>query len=207
MAVGRIYVETVVEFGLEHCSASVCVLHMVVGDNEELIMAVHVDGIVIAGSDESCKDVHAALTTKLPPNILGELNWCTGCVLKRNSELGTLEITQKALVEIMLNRFGVNSSSDIPANPGVGLRPRRGRTKGKLAVQGGFTHSDVVDDHDTARYLERTLCCCAPFPQPHRQALESSSEVFMGHLHRTMGIGFTCVRGSGLDLTAFSDVD
>ena len=28
--------------------------------------------------------------------------------------------------------------------------------------------------HDTARNLERSACCGAPFSQPHRQALESS---------------------------------
>ena len=39
-------------------------------------------------------------------------------------ELGTLEITQKAFIESMLNRFGVDSSSDIPATPGVELGPR-----------------------------------------------------------------------------------
>ena len=38
--------------------------------------------------------------------------------------MGALEITQKAFVESMLNRFGVNSSSDIPATPGIELGPR-----------------------------------------------------------------------------------
>ena len=50
------------------------------------------------------------------------LTWYTGCAFKRNWESGTLEITQKAFVESMLKRFGVNSSSDIPATPGVGPR-------------------------------------------------------------------------------------
>ena len=35
-----------------------------------------------------------------------------------------MEITQKAFVDSMLNRFSVNSSSDIPATPGVELGPR-----------------------------------------------------------------------------------
>ena len=39
-------------------------------------------------------------------------------------ELGTLEITQKAFIESMFNRFGVNSSSDMPATPGVEPGPR-----------------------------------------------------------------------------------
>ena len=50
----------------------------------ELIMAVHVDDIVIAGSDEACRDFHAALNIEFPMNNLGELTWYTGCAFKRN---------------------------------------------------------------------------------------------------------------------------
>ena len=70
---------------------------MVVDGKVELIMAVHVDDIVIAGSDETCRDFHAAFTTKFPTNNLGELTWYTGCAFKRNWEVGTLEITQKCV--------------------------------------------------------------------------------------------------------------
>ena len=124
-------VETVVEFGMEQSRTDPCVFRMVVDGKVELITAVHVDGIVIAGSDKTCRDFHAALNTNFPTNNLGELTWSTGCAFKRNWELGTLEITQKAFVESMLNCFGVNSFSDIPATPGVELGPREeGEPKG-----------------------------------------------------------------------------
>ena len=73
----------------------------------ELIVAVHVDDIVIAGSDETCRDFHAALVKNFPTSNLRELTWYTGCAFKRDWELRTLEITQKAFIESMLNRFGV----------------------------------------------------------------------------------------------------
>ena len=88
---------------MEQCSTDACAFRMVVGDKVELIMAVHLDGIVTEGSDVICRDFHAALTTKFLPNNLGELTWYTGGAFKRNWELGTLEITQKACVERMLN--------------------------------------------------------------------------------------------------------
>ena len=120
-----------IEYGIEQCRTDPCVSRMVVDGKVELIMAVHVDDIVIAGSDETCKDFHAALTTKFSTNYLVELTWYTGCALKRNWELGTLEITQNAFVESMLNRFGGNSSSDIPATPGVELgRREEGEPRG-----------------------------------------------------------------------------
>ena len=45
---------------------------MVVDGKVENIMAAHVDDIVITGSDESCRDFHAALVTKFPTNNLGD---------------------------------------------------------------------------------------------------------------------------------------
>ena len=99
---------------------------MVVGGKVELIKAVHVDDMVIAGSNETCRGFFATLVTQFPTNNLGELTWYTGCcAFKRDWELGTLEITQKAFVYSMLNRFGANSSSDILATPGVELGPSK----------------------------------------------------------------------------------
>ena len=86
-----------------------CVFRMVVDGKVELNMAVHVDDIVIAGSDEACRDFHATLNTKFPTNNLGDITWCTGCAFKRNWILGTLEITQKVSVESMLNRFALKA--------------------------------------------------------------------------------------------------
>ena len=127
----RLLVENAVEFGLEQCRTDPCVFRMVVNDKVELSMAIRVDDIASAGSDEACRGFHAALNTKFPTNNLGELTWYTCCAFKRNGELGTLEITQKALVESMPNRFGANSCSDIPATPGVELGPREeGEPKG-----------------------------------------------------------------------------
>ena len=39
---------------------------MVVDGKVELMMAVHVDDIVIAGPEETCRDFHIALVTKNP---------------------------------------------------------------------------------------------------------------------------------------------
>ena len=116
---------------MEQFRADPCVFRMVVDGKVELITDFHVDDIVIAGSDEACRDFHSALKTEFPTNNLDELTWYTCCAFKRNWELGTLEITQNAFVESMPNRFVVNSSSDIPATPGVELGPREeGEPKG-----------------------------------------------------------------------------
>ena len=57
---------------------------MVVDGKVELIMAVHVEDIVIAGSNERCKDFHVALVAKFPMNDLRQLTWYMGCAFKRD---------------------------------------------------------------------------------------------------------------------------
>ena len=65
-----------VEYGMEQCRTDPCVFRMVVDGKVELIMAVYVDDIEIAGSDETCRDFHAALTSNFHTNNnLGALTW------------------------------------------------------------------------------------------------------------------------------------
>ena len=77
---------------------------------------------------------------------------------------------------------------------------------GRQAVQGGCGQFHVAINHDATRHFERGACCGAPFIQPQRQALESSSEDH-GIPSRDKGYWFDFVRGLGLDLTAYSDAD
>ena len=200
-------VETVVEYGMEQCRTDPCVFRMVVDGKVQLIMAVHVDDIVIAGSDESCRDFHAALVTKFPTNNLGELTWYTGCAFKRDWELGTLEITQKAFIESMLNRFGVNSSSDIPATPGVELGPREEGEPGgdwpyREAV-GSLMWLSTMTRPDISNAVRAVARHSHNPTERHWKAVLK----IMEYLHGTRFLGLTFVRGSGLDLNAYSDAD
>ena len=63
-----------VEFKLEQSRNDPCVFRMVVDGTVELIIAVHADNIVIAGSDEACREFHAVLRSKCPTNILDHVN-------------------------------------------------------------------------------------------------------------------------------------
>ena len=200
-------VETVVEYGMEQCRTDPCVFRMVVDGKVQLIMAVHVDDIVIAGSDESCRDFHAALVTKFPTNNLGELTWYTGCAFKRDWELGTLEITQKAFIESMLNRFGVNSSSDIPATPGVELGPREeGEPDGDWPYReavGSLMWLSTMTRPDISNAVRAVARHSHNPTERHWKAVLK----IMAYLHGTRFMGLTFVRGSGLDLHAYSDAD
>ena len=180
---------------------------MVMDGKVQLIMAVHVDDIVIAGSHETCRNFHAALTAKFPTNNLGELTWYTGCAFKRNWELGTFEITQEAFVESMLNHFGVNSSSDLPATPGVERGPREeGEPKGDWTyreVVGSLMWLSTMTRPDISNAVRAVACHSHnPTDRQWKTVLK-----IMAYLHGTRGMKMIFVRGSGLDLTAYSDAD
>ena len=139
--------------------------------------------------------------------MLGEFSWHAGCDFKRNWELGTLEITKKAFVESMLNRFGLNSSSDIPATPGVELGSREeGEQKGEWPCREAvgslmwlltMTRPDISN---TVRAVARHS------HKPTDRHWKTVMKI-MAYLHGTRGMGLTFARGSGLDLTAYDDAD
>ena len=114
-------VETVVEHGMEQCMSDPCGFSVIADGKVELMMAVHVENIAIA---ETCRNFPAAPVSKFPQKILGELIWNISCAFKRGREMRALEIMQNLFIESMQDRFGANSSSDIPATPGVELGTR-----------------------------------------------------------------------------------
>ena len=107
----------------------------------------------------------------------------------------------------MLNRFGVSSSSDIPATPGVELGPRaEGEPKGDWPYReavGSLMWLWTMTRPDISNAVR------AVARHSHNPADRHWKSVMkiMAYLHGTRGMGLTFVRGSGLDLTAYSDAD
>ena len=85
----------------------------------------------------------------------------------------------------MLNRSGVNSSSDIPATPGVELGPKY---EGEHGGDWPYREAAGAIDHNEAERFERCTCCGAPLPQPYGEALEGNFEDY-GYLHGTRFLG------------------
>ena len=118
-----------------------------------------------------------------------------------------MEITQKAFVESMLSRFGVNSSSDIPATPGVELGPSE-----KGEPKGGWPYREAVGSLmwlSTITRPDMSNAVRAVARHSHNPTGRHWKPVLkiMAYLHGTRGMGLTFVRGSGLDLTTYSDAD
>ena len=107
----------------------------------------------------------------------------------------------------MLNRFGVNSSADIPATPGVELGPREeGEPKGDWAYReavGSLMWLSTMTRPDISNAVHAVAHHSHNRTDRHWKAVLK----VMAHLHGTKGMGLAFLRGSGLDLTAYSDAD
>ena len=90
-----------------------------------MIVGVYVDDLSIEGSEEDCESLLASLNKSFPTNNLGESTWYDGCGIERDVELGTIKLSQEAHVESLMERFDVQSISDIPTSPGADLGPRQ----------------------------------------------------------------------------------
>ena len=107
----------------------------------------------------------------------------------------------------MLNRFGMSSSSDIPATPGVELGPREEGER-----KGGWPYREAVGTLIRLSTTTRTVISNAVRAvarhchNPTDRHLKAVLKI-MAHLLGTTGMGLTFARGSGLDLTAYSDAD
>ena len=107
----------------------------------------------------------------------------------------------------MLNRFGANSSSDLPATPGVELGPREeGEPEGDWPYReavGSLMWLSTMTRPDISNAVRAVACHSHnPTDRQWKTVLK-----IMAYLHGTRGMKMIFVRGSGLDLTAYSDAD
>ena len=75
------------------------------GETVILMVAVDLDDLFVVGGAKEVAELHDALNTKFPANMVGELSWCTGCAFERNFQDGTIKMSQTAFLEELLKRF------------------------------------------------------------------------------------------------------
>ena len=119
-------VATLRSIGFEQHPSEPCVLRLLDPKSKtvKIMLAVHVDDMIVAGSKLSCEWLRNVLSEKFPVNNLGPLNWYTGYAFERDRRSGTIEIHQTAFIDSMLERFSVTSTSSTPADSNAVLRAK-----------------------------------------------------------------------------------
>ena len=97
-------------------------------------------------------------------------------------------IAQKAFIENVFDRSGVDSSSDIPATPGVEAGPREeDEARGDCPYRRSCEQLDAAVDHDETGHFERCACCGVPLSHTPSDRHRKAARKIMAYLHGTGG--------------------
>ncbi|CAN0036990.1 unnamed protein product [Sphacelaria rigidula] len=187
------------------CEAGPCFRMEDAGD-VHMILVVHVDDILISGSEENVGKEGKIQNKKVPHEQLGEATWYIGCAADRDWDRGTLSVTQTTFTDTLLKRFEVRGYSEIPASVSVKLGPTTGEDKtvvrpyrnalGGLMCLATVTRPDVAN---SVRALARQS------HDPCERHWEAVMEV-LKYLNETKEFGLTFKKGHDR-LSVYCDAD
>ena len=142
------------KMGMEQCKVDPCVFRLIRDGVVVMIVCVHVDDITVAGESEACDFLSTCLLEEFQTTE-GELSWYLGCAFERDRKGGVLRTSQRAFIESVVSRYGVDAVSDLPASPAADLGRRRNdepacnklirAAVGSLIWLGGTTRPDIAN--------------------------------------------------------------
>ncbi len=196
---------TLKEQGFSQNLADPCTVRLMDGPQVEMILAVHVDDMIVVGTKADCDHLRESLAKTFPTKNLGELTWYMGCLFERDRANGTLKISQPAFVDVLTERFNVESASPLPAYPTVELAPRSNNEPvtdepyreavGCLLWLSNMTRLDIADSVRTvARF-------CDDPGSKHWKAVRK----ILSYVAGTRDFGLNFKRGVGAHLSAYAD--
>ena len=103
--------------GFESCAADACVMRLI----EHNVVVVHVDDIFSIGLKSRCDKFGVDLNRYVPITNLGELRWYAGGRFSRDAVLGTVTMSQQAVAERIVAKFGVTQNKETPMVAGLKL--------------------------------------------------------------------------------------
>jgi len=202
-------VSTLTSIGFEQCKSEPCVLRLLDSKSKKvrMILAVHVDDMVVAGNSKDCKWLHERLCKVFPVNNLGPLTWYTGCAFERSSDSKSIKIVQTAFIDKIIERFNIRTTAPTPASSGRQLRPKEEAEPGgqwpyREAV-GSLMWVATMSRPDIANAVREVARHAHDPSRKHWDAVQR----ILKFLKYTRTMGLTFDKGKGLDLVAYSDSD
>ena len=137
----------------------------------------------------------------------GELSWYVRCAFERDKKGGVLRASQRAFIESVVSRYGVDAVSDLPASQSADLGPRRAdepvcdipvRTAiDSLIWLGGMTRLDITN-------AVRAVAHQAHNPaERHWRAVRK----MITYLNKTKYLGLVFVKDGDRKLSVYVDAD
>ena len=106
--------------GFEQAKADPCVFHKVVDVEAEIMVVVHVAGILAHAKNQATMDRFTAkFGQKFKLKDMGDAAYYIGCHITRDRKARELKLDEHLYVESMVKRFDVKKATRIPAASGV----------------------------------------------------------------------------------------
>ena len=193
--------------GIEQCKADPCVFRLIRDDVVVMIVCVHVDGITVGGESEACDFLRTCLLEEFQTTG-GELSWYLRCcAFERDRKRGVLRASQRAFIDSVVSRYGVDTVSDLPASQSADLGPTRDEEPvcdkpvcaavGSLIWLAGMARPDIAN---AVRAVAR---------QAHKPAERHWRAVrkIIAYLSKTKDLGLVFVKGGDRKLSVYVDAD
>ena len=191
---------------MDQCKADPCVFRLVKDGVVFMIVCVHVDGITVAGESKACDFLSTCFLEEFQTTG-GGISWYLGYAFERDRKGEVLRASQRAFMESVVNRYGADAVSDLPASQSADLGPRRNDEPvydkpvraafGSLIWLGGMTRPDIAN---AVRAVAR---------QAHDPAERHWRVVrkIISYLNKTKDLGLLFVKDGDRKLSAYVDAD
>ena len=198
-----------IEYGLVPSGADPCV-YVMFRDDDILVIILYVDDLILAGSSRKLIDqFKRAISERFNMKDLGALRWVLGMEVRRDLAARTLELSQTAYVDQVLERYGMAKCQEV-GTPAEGTLTRLPKGEGSanheyMSVVGSLLYAAEVSRPDIAypvRVLGRHLQASG---REHMTAAKRVLRYLKGT--RELGIVYGGSGANSLKMVGYSDAD
>ena len=193
--------------GMEQCKADTCVFRLIRDGVVPVVMiiCVNVDDITVAGESEACDFLSTCILEEF--QTTGGVSWYLGCAFERDRKGGVLRASQRAFIESVISRYGVDAVSDILASQSADLGPRRNDElvcdKPVRAAVGSLVWLSCMARPDIANAVRAVARQAHDPAERHWRAVRK----IVAYLNKTKDLGLVFVEDGDRKLSVYVDAD
>lgn len=199
-----------VSYGFVISAADPCV-YIYRKDSRVLVVLLWVDDLIIAGNNTQClSNFKKDISSRFQMKDLGELAWILGMEVKRDRAQGTIEITQRTYIELMLTRFKMEDCKAVgtPAEGHLKRVENVGPNKEYMSLVGSLLYAAMVTRPDIA-YAVQAL---GRHMQNSTEEHFSAGKRILRYLQGTKNLGLkyggpNATAGNGATIEGYVDAD
>jgi len=185
-------------------------------DGEEILVAIFVDDLIIAGSNlDIIQEFKDDISKRFNMKDLGELTFILGMSVRRDWEAGTIHLFQSKYIVDVLSRFGMETctSRSLPMDPGCKLtKAMSPKTAEEWEEAEQYPYREVAGSLmylmvSTRPDIAFAVSCLSKYMNCHGKGHHTAADHLLRYLKGTVDIGLTYGVSKDLVPLGFCDAD